>query len=1392
MYCSPDNDIEINPLQSLDAGLLYSVVKTVKVNAKLFAGDTYNKDLGDNNKPVTNIPIEIKRTEIIPGLQGEGEAFNNVAFKERPSADPLMVDYGSSKIAGVTFNHLLRSKQYSIEPIIQQEANTSISYVPKKEKFNFIALDTDPLAGAIDKDFIFNNEFTEETISLPMILDADLPVIAGRLLNSISKKGIQDGGQVTLSGSGVLSVSLPIDAEGYFSFKSELLEGQSIKVTVSAKGYSTVDGEPYNLYTIAKMQKGQKQFSNLDFIPSASITGYVVNEKGEHLPSLYKEQTVDFIQETDMDFWCAYGQSSKNKGSGAVTGAYTSNTNFTGNTKSDCQQNFKTYATPGKETVIVIIPNDLKYFNDTIKVTPKAKGDNNLGKITLITREHRINFKVVGQNGEAIPGAKILLLDKELTMNDKGVRSYNFMNISEKNYWVKIIPPSGSNYIGRQTTFTSNETKNFVEQKFTLKPGGSISGTVKLNGTPLKNAKVYINNGEGAAVTQTITGDGGKYTLSGIKQQSGKINITASGPAQINGTILAESKEVTLSDKKEVVFELKLLEGVIANKLLGYDVIIEKTELVRGQTKISGSLDLNRAGGDFKLFDADTRIGFTDVIIKTGEKDANGLAMAEPIGDIPLDVAEFKARFSAAYNLQLIANENKIIIKKLSSVTGAVEAKAKISDNSFNFPSSYLKFDNTKFYFATKQNNVLTNLLSLFSTAENQQKPTYYFTNSAAGPISFKLMDFDAVSPADQTYFTEGKIRLLPTITATGINTLGKPLQVDLPELKIDQNGVSPLDGNKPIEFNLENWKVSIPKWKLSTDEGGIVADKNGGNVIRTGVLDIPFKKFRLRNDVLLIDETNLKSLKVGGIVDVKLAPDAVATFGLDQKTGNDLKPHYILRMLGNNGAPVGKLQALEGLPQEIEIQAATLVSSGEQYIDFSPNSKNITAFELIDFKPSMIESSEGSFSILGNVDLGIPRLASFYGGFTYSKKQNNIIVEPNFKAINFDIGKGYVQFKSEVSAGNVDKNRKIIKNGSIELYGTVIEPKQLPENIWAKLTKDASGTNIKIINNPVLDYGAGTTMVLSEGLTTVINNDWDYLTFTGTLKKDNKRPPGFDADNPLKFKVFGEILYESGTLAVQQSTPFGEMKMEFDWPKKRIMGSLTFNNLTIGAASATGEAEIAIDKNGFYTFIAADVAFGVPILSPLKAGFLIGKYENLTPDVIARTMQFNHHKIDGCEPINLMGFLLAGRKDLFEPIDFHLDLPPLLPLVSVGLVAECGVDAALFMNFAKPAPAMTLQVGAFGKVSISVASITGTSASGSVGVDLTGKIKYVFGGDFNADFCNGISLDYKVKQSLVVKDIEKSGSISLSAKGGLANSSPYFKLSLTDCKGEKCQTKSK
>jgi hypothetical protein len=1382
VYCSPDNDIEVNPLQTLDAGILYSTVRTVKLKSKVYKGDEYKNGTGPQ---VLKIPVHLVRKAIIPNLAGEGDKLNSPADQ-----DKMIVDKAVTTYPGITFNHVLKNKEYTLKAVIHEDADNSTSYKASAMPFNFKSPEAD-LTTQIGKTFLFNSDFKEEEFQVDMVLPEDDPIIAGRVLNSVGTQGISDASVIitTTFKQGIKdytsTMTVNVDKDGYFNYKSPDFIDREATVEVSVGGYSPAFNSDstkmgYYSFNISKMNRGQKVFKNLYFTPSSYLRGYVVNEQKQPVPSLYKIKAIDYIMET--------------KNECGTLGSLS------------CKETFKAYAQTGIPARLVIIPNDLKYFNDTLIINNVGLAIKNaVLERVLYTREHRINFIVRDAKGKPVGGAKIEILNKILYTGADGMVKYNFMNISEENFTIKISGPEGLDYITMETSFKNAESKVYRDKLITLREGLFLRGYVRLeDGTPLNRAEVYINSGDGASILRTRTREDGYYELKGISPKRGYgkalvLTVTASGPNYPSGTILAKTETIDYNQTSQLDFELSLLREVSVKRLLGYPVIIEEAIPTNDGFVISGSVDLSRSRGDFVLSDPNMRAGFSEVLVRRVQGEDRGLAVLDATDNVRLDLTAFKARFKDAYNASVEGN-GSLVIRNMGDGTGALQVRARIIDNSFDFPRSYMAFNGSQFHFAagklqklinpngTSFNTVvMANSFLAFSSFTPNESPTYYFTDEKKEAIQFSLLDFPASTDPAETYFVDGKIRLLPLLKPSGINTLTGPISVKLPEVFIDKTTVSKINSDLPLEFDLDTkWKVIVPAWEFSTEEGGIVAKVSSKNVIKTGVLDIPFSSFRLRNDILLIDKSDLGKIMLGGFAPLTVSPQTESTFGIDDNIGSDKGKHYILRLLGKDNKSAGKISGLAGFTEGIDIAAVTLVSNGEQYVDFAPNSKSITAFKQVNFEPLMIESSKGDFTLMGNVDLGIPRMQSFYGGFKYSSLNS---ATPEFKAIKFDIGKGYVVFESPVS------NSKTIVNDRIEMAGTVYEPNNQLDPITVKLVKTPDSTSITQVGANSFAYGGGTTMNVSNAATRVTNQDWDYLTFTGKMRKaGGERLDGFKDDNPIPFKVYGEVTCDNGQIGVSDiNTPFGDMRLVFNWPKKELLGNLKISQLDLGGVSMTGEAEIAMGASGFYLFAAGDVDFGIPPFSPLRAGVLIGKYSNISMDVLTRTMQFNRNKtLPVCQgqKYDLFGMLVSGRKDLFKPIDFQLDLPPLLPLLSVGLAAEVGVDASMFMNFSQK-PSITLAVGAFGSVSITAASITGTSASGSVNVDVTGRLGYVYGDGFNANFFSGLSLGYSVVQKIpFMDDIRKSGNMSLSAQADFnssRNPKVTFELSTATAAEVKC-----
>jgi hypothetical protein len=1249
---------------------------------------------------------------------------------------------------------------------------------------------------------VYNNEYEEPTHDLTIFMQPKNPVVAGRLLNQDGTRGINgDGCKVYIVNSQGVTTLLPVDKDGYFMHSSPdaTVGGRAWYLSFSAKGYSfdrsasppsnstvTINGQTFTSFMMStndevtqignftylnfpELKKGQKIFKNLYFKPQSQIKGLVADANGKPVPALYKVEGAGLLEETKGK--CTV--TARGPDGRMVTMTVPDTSPLAGNRRSDCTQEFNAGVASGRPAQIVIIPNDLKYFNDTLKVSNPAIGVTNVGTRTMITREHRIVFYVRGirKNGQRVPisNATIKVLDSTMTTNVGGMLRYQFANISQKNFWLKITPPAGSTFVPKEETMRSVETKDFRVYFIDLVEGDAIWGKVTLAGNPVPNAEVSVSQGVGSASILTKTDEDGSYRIPAIKvvQGSQEVDVSVSAGSRANGSfIIGQQKKATLNT--ETNFELSSYNELDVSRLLGYQVKVTALTKENNKTYLSGELVMP-ANAEFKTMDESIKLTFTKVAIKANsqnKRNSTGLPYAEPEGDIKLDNPNFTTRLGGSYNV-LVGNAPAIdfrhgagkptiaeyvggqfLVKKTGPLSGAINGKARIWDNSFNFTKSYLSFSDSQFYLAEKTGSTYNHTLLLNPTsgteydnaAQAATSHTWHFANAAGQALSFKFLGFSAKSEVAENFYSNGKIRIKPTITAAVETPDNKPLVINMPEVFFSTEKVEAVNSSQPIEFNLENWQVRVSKWKVATEEGGILALDNSENYVKTTAgLNIAFKTFRLRNDELMIDNINLSTLKLGGIKDLQINAGNVV-FGLDNRTGNDLRKHYVLRLLGQNGRTAGSIRDLPGFAQALDLEAVTLISNGEQYVDFAANSSAVKVYNIMNFKPIALEASQGGFKLAGTIDLGIPNLADQYGGFMYTAgpTPNSLTAQLDLKDLKLDIGKGYVQFES-LADPTVDNGRKILSNGRLEIWGTVTEPGKLAK-IPVKLTKLVNGqqTSINIEQRPAIFAMQMGSMVLnvSRTWTKAENNEWDYLQFTG--KFDEKYQGGGMGTDPYTFKVFGEIALDERSVSVKDiKTPLGNMNLVFDWQKKEMRGTLEIQTPDgkpvgiPGGISFLGSAEVLIGSKGFYFVLAGDINVNsVPLIFPLSAGILIAYHDNVPKEVFDRTSQYMYHKTYPCGVENggsFKGFMIAGRKNVIDPVDFSLDL---FGVVSAKVNLEVGFDATFYGNFANGVE-ISFTPGVFGAVSL-------VASSSLACVDLEAKMELSAMGVFLAQVRDG------------------------------------------------------
>ncbi|PIF05715.1 MAG: hypothetical protein CSA36_05440 [Draconibacterium sp.] len=934
---------------------------------------------------------------------------------------------------------------------------------------------------------------------------------------------------------------------GYFSFQDLVPSTEKYLLQVHALGYTLAGGKKLesngDTSNVASNSLGhipgnggitlnmgqQIHFPQILMKPNGMIKGFVVNEDGTPVKSFVRTSRSKLLK---------------------------TKSRYEYTTPMTCELMSERIEVPAPtfhNDTLFIIPEDLTYFNDTVLIPPFFTSEYDVGTIEVKERRHRMRilvkrpgYSIAGSNG--IAGVTVKILDYESITGPSGYADFEFKNASMKNFWYEVIPPEGSDYIAVTGELTNEESKNTQYYTITLTRGASVSGIVTSENTPVPNAEVWVRNGK--SIRKTLTDEQGQYTLHGIKINhylsyvNGQKIVEKGAIVKCNGpqnstdfsNLIGSEKKVTFDSAEGSAtanFDLLPFEDANIETLFGFKINVTKLETTApGKFKISGIVDLTKnVLGHFKLIQTtDQAPAFTNLLVEPdpNANDIKGrpyLRLQNDQQAFSMNKTSLKAQFKGtpenaqAYNYNiLLENDNNFLqIQRNNATSGFIRSKARIVDNSFNFPGSYFNFPDDQFYISeaegaqptgtitsfvsqilsipkvnqsiipnggsgvtttgsqtfysqqnpipimqsiqniqvVSQNSFLGNLSN--AEAEFETKNAYLLHDINRKPLEFHFLEFAASSPTTNSYLTtNGSIYLKPL--AWTLNPLLKEQGI-IDTIKMDLPYIKiTSEGVNTDDQLMSKINIKFEEWDIEARNCEVnpqVGGIHSGNaVIKTGSLDIPVKDFTLRHDLIFIDKPELQNLPLGGgIATMQMQSGVTPQFGLDPKIGTDQKPHFKLCFVGEPAAIV------EGLPglDPIKFQAVSLLSNGEQIISFSPDCETVRYHNLVDFQPLAIYSYADEFVLDGNIMYGIPRVPDMTYKMSFKKKSGKLTDELYTSNIVFT-GPGNVVYKSLLE--RLDK--QIITDEKVQLFGTVEEPGQL-DPIRVVLTKRRAGTGYDI-----------------------------------------------------------------------------------------------------------------------------------------------------------------------------------------------------------------------------------------------------------------------------------------------------------------------------------------
>lgn len=1387
-YLSPDINITINPWEAKDIGEVVSLVKSynLKVKAKWIKG-AMDTDVGAEGI-LTGVKLNLVRNHIpnhIPTNEGERENIQSRTVY-------TVVGEGESTPNGVVFRNLVQHNpndskdRYIIMTTASETSNVTYKNDSKSYKPNSTSTKypyTFPKYGPTNGNYIgtllgsnitWNHELIIEDYEDTIELVPNKPRIHGKVQTAdVKSKKMSNEWVILLNEKKDLKSTIPIfqttktDGQGRYRFDALEMEIEDYNPNTQL---AIVKGPKRTLFTHPKGFDSKKNFAGIlkwgsqfvspdaDFNlePDGFLNGYVVDDQGKAVKA---KLNVEDLTMYETKF-------------GIVNTGNNNNGNNNNNSSDtyrvaigQLSETFSFKAPSGQRQLTVKAVNAENYGVYSAKINiPKTKtASSEPLKIVLNRKIKRIKFRVVEYKksyarGETkvIAGAKVTLKNiptfetPKLTDKD-GYVTFEFSNLAS-DFSFKIEPPQGKE--GDYTTETFNvpnlkNTTELVNLKVDahLKPTAKINGIVSLNGQPLKDAKVYLDN-----IGSALSNDKGQYTLKGIAQDIGTIQLWASKPGA-TPSIVSESKELTIAIENTVNFDLKIDKEVSITNIFGFQVDIKSKEKQSDGTYLIKEANLINipSNDNFKIREENVVLPFTNLKIKkTGTNDSYGTPIFEPAeSSVSLNDKLLELKLNAAFNATLGNGSEQLKVTSINN-KGLIKGKVGIDNNSFNTSNITLSSER-EIYLSSGEGSTDMDVVAIGIDIPKKEK--FGVVNPVGKELNFKLGQFNAKAKQDKSNISTDKITLYTYLTTNTIAGMTpNKLEIEAGNLILKPTEIVPISNSNPLKFKLEKWNFESKNWVFNTTNLRIEM-QNG--LIKTGTIDVPVKYVTISHDAFDIGEFKLNELSLGGVTKLNVVGNQ-ASFGLNSNVGSDNQSHWELRLTGENGNPAATA-TLPGFQagKTINFKLVSLLSNGEQQTGIA-NNDYMRFYNIIDVQPTSISYGDGYLDLASMTNLGIPRIPERAGFIRFKKENGQVVVQVAPMPFTID-----APGKVKLSVGNKPEDSEVREN-FFKAIGTLTDEEGI--NLKASIQKTTTKTHIEIEPNQKMQLGgSGTSFKAVEGGIEIdkTTNDWKKLVFSGEL--DGFK--GVKKGKRQTFTVHGAITASDESIDVNNiNTPFGNLAITYDIKNSRFLGDININQ-PIGGMQYVGSANLLMGSQGWY-FTSGGIATP-PGIGAISVGLIIGDSDYLPTEVSNTLMQYAYDKqVPPTIKNGVSGLFITGRKDVPISIpNWKIDLG----VVSAAMGANAGLDARVWMNFNQSGNIYGIGAMAFAHVYFKASSITCTHFSASAKAELGVKGDYNTATKaFSIDGCGSIAVGGRFEQCFPIPFAGCKGCIGTSISKGV------------------------
>lgn len=910
---------------------------------------------------------------------------------------------------------------------------------------------------------------------------------------------------------------------------------------------------------------------------------------------------------------------------------------------------------------IEVVPDVDNYFAESFTNLLAPNSSNNVGIITVKEKLHRVIFKLVDEDNQPITEKMVFInvnngMKIGVTNSNTGLTNEIAFASPASEFHVKTAL---SGYVPFDDYVIIPISKYPKTITLTLAEGQTIQGFVFDDATnqPIAGARVYVvtgTNDDGEIQRETTTNSEGRYYLPNVPvpgyslhssytydyltkkktvsktYKSNKLQVFAvksGNPSYIQG-----SNTYTTGESKSIDFRLTKINGDAT--IWGNPVEITKVQ----QNKIWGSFVNMRANENFAPLLSNAKLPFNALVLN--QTALNQGKIVPESNEIVTEATSLKIKIYNDFEGEILGTNELRSVSKLKiegnsstnsgDLKGFVVSSLASFDFSYNYTGGFLLQVPAGVRIPGKSipgPKAISVLAMHGSSSINQAK----YALLPFGSGNFKVHNFNA-SLGNKSYVQNGAFYLSADVKLNIPLTDNQTL--DVGDIKITKDSILWLDGQNPVDINLEKWKIQGSGLRYDLNKGGFIVLNNK---LVTHLPSLNLKEVVLRPIGIDMESNSLSnvSMNLAGVTPLNLYENAQVSLTFDQAAPFDKNPHWRLNISQMNDGPVAYLNNIPGLDatDRIKFGLISAYSDGEhQTTNLIPEWHNY--FNVIQQKVVGIELGRNYFTLIGDTDLKIPGAGSaITGRFKYMKRGNNIV--SSVESLNTDIEMpGKVQFNGGQKEVDIylRKDTLLVK-GELFVYqnsktdGFKVKSTLLKTPQLTSMTMKP-GEFISLEKNKDTINGLN---VLS-GFSSVSGNHWANIQMTTKIMGfGNIAISGSDI---LDFEIKGAI--ENSSISNREvkldgiDTPFGGLKICFDFKEKLMKGSLTipsFALVPVGPVSfSDGTIDLQIGGGGFiFAGAFRNVSFTpISFLGGLQASIAMGHFSGPIPSFMQKNLLKN------------------------------------------------------------------------------------------------------------------------------------------------------------------------